>query len=159
MQPVSSRFELVSPCPIPTTITITPQAPPSIMNVTSYKHQVHVSAIRSPFWRGPITWNRPLPVESSIKRWITWRINYNNRIKNIVASSQITSNFSSFTFPRWSSWLVLQNTLTTSLQRGKTLLMSVLDMTLNLMVWGSNLEYPFIAITPRFTLAQIGSTW
>ena len=27
MQSVSSRFELVSPCPFPTTITITPQAP------------------------------------------------------------------------------------------------------------------------------------
>ena len=28
MQSVYSRFELVSPCPFPTTITITPQAPP-----------------------------------------------------------------------------------------------------------------------------------
>ena len=33
MQSVSSRFELVSPCPYPTTITITPRSPPWYLDI------------------------------------------------------------------------------------------------------------------------------
>ena len=38
MQSVWSRFELVSPCPIPTTITITPRAPPKIITNSLQAH-------------------------------------------------------------------------------------------------------------------------
>ena len=53
-------------------------------------------------------------------------------------------------------FFLLQNTITASLQRGKTLLMSILVMILNnLMLWGfsntgalENVKYPFIAFAP-----------
>ena len=63
------------------------------------------------------------------------------------------------------SQLERQNTQTASWQRGKTPSISVLDMTLKHLMWGSspgvlgNMEYPFIAITPRSTLTQSSSTW
>ena len=65
--------------------------------------------------------------------------------------------FTTSTTSTWPNWLELQNTLTTSLQRGKTPA---------IWWWGSsnvgvlkNVEHPFIAITPRSTLAWSGSTW
>ena len=61
----------------------------------------------------------------------------------------------------------VQNTPTAPLQRGKTPhLMSILDMALSCVGWwGSgrwalvNVEYPFITITPRSTLAWSGSIY
>ena len=56
-------------------------------------------------------------------------------------------------------------TPTASLQRSKTAPTTVLYMTLNLLWRGSrlgdvcNVEYPFIAITPRSALIWSGSTW
>ena len=55
-----------------------------------------------------------------------------------------------------------ENTPTAPLQRGNPHLTSVLDMTLNCIWWWSsipgalgNVEYLFIAITPRYTLIRI----
>ena len=62
------------------------------------------------------------------------------------------------------SWLGMQNTLTASLQRGKIIrpgydtkqsdpkALAMLELL-------GNTEYPFIAITPRSTLAWSGSSW
>ena len=62
------------------------------------------------------------------------------------------------------SQLGLKNTLTTSQQRSKTLLMSILDMILSSIWWRSfspgafgNMGYPFIVITPRPTLTRSSS--
>ena len=59
-----------------------------------------------------------------------------------------------------------QNTLTASLQMGKTPTKDLLDMTLKIWWWGSsntgalgNAEHPFIAIAPRFILSRNGSPW
>ena len=58
-------------------------------------------------------------------------------------------------------WLICHKTkpLPSQLQRDKTPLTSVLDMTLNILMVGAlgNAEYPFIAIALRSSLARSGS--
>ena len=52
----------------------------------------------------------------------------------------------------WPSWLGLWNTPTASLQKSKTPPNNNAGPL-------ENVEYPFIAIAPRSTLAKSGSTW
>ena len=89
---------------------------------------------------------------------------------NFSSTKRVTIK-SSFIFPfpisfKWPSRLGLQNTQTSSLQRGKTLSTSVLVWHLTIWWWGSsnagaleNVEYPFIASASRSTLTWSGSTW